>query len=127
MQTHMIFPTKFAQGFYIWCVTKPQVNNLMKLTFKNFIGYFEAGPGTQSANLLLFEDRIPRSKFYAVATHELGHLLGLRHIHHEKAIMHGDASGTYISHYDIAELCSIYHCYNSPTDKVDIIPENYRP
>lgn len=98
-------------GLFFWYLPKNEdfipIQTLAR--WQRFVGMMVFGRGENSGNVIIF-DNVREEHFYSVALHEIGHLLGLKHIEDFPVVMHPEALGECISEYDVQQLCELYGC-----------------
>lgn len=107
-------PLKPEQGIFFWDLPRTyfHLNPKDKERADKLLGLTIYGPGEHSAHVIVY-DGIEEPKFYSVALHEIGHLLGLKHIATFSA-MHENALATCITEKDAEQLCDLYDCKPKP-------------
>jgi len=92
---------------FFWYINKSHGN----LTTDQIMYHWESAGVTwnygDTTHIALFKDT---DTFYATALHEIGHLLGLKHIMNKAALMAGSVKSSCITKWDVAQLCFIYGC-----------------
>lgn len=112
-------------GIFLWSLTKDELNDSQKDDWSGYIGLTQFGSGNNSANVIVFND-CGESHFYAVALHELGHLIGLNHIPNKFSVMSPHVSAYCITEYDADQLCDLYGCRPHPECRsLDAAAENW--
>ncbi|HVI39647.1 MAG TPA: matrixin family metalloprotease [Anaerovoracaceae bacterium] len=109
-----IYPFNWSQGIFMWDLPKDPYNlSPSQLEQAKPLGGLTIyGPGQNAAHVIVYTD-VPDKLFYAVALHELGHLIGLNHID-GKAVMHKNVKAQCITALDAQQLCEIYGCKPKP-------------
>ena len=105
----------FNAGIFFWSVKKDSANlSDRQLTdWQNWDGVAVLGPGYNSVNVVIF-DHVMGARFYPVALHEIGHVLGLAHEGKKHAVMGEYAQSNCITMIDALQLCKIYGCVPRP-------------
>lgn len=100
-----------GSGLFFWYLpkTKDFISNDEIARWSGFVGLMVYGKGEKSGNIIIF-DNVSQYNFYNVALHEIGHLLGLKHIESHPVVMHPAALGDCISQADVDQLCQLYGC-----------------
>lgn len=80
--------------------------------WRTFWGVTVYGKGENSGNIIIFQE-VEVTKFYAVALHEIGHLLGLQHTN-DWSVMHPHAEADCVTPIDAVQLCRLYNCTVTP-------------
>lgn len=99
-------------GLFFWSLAKTEQQGTPALLedWKKLWGQMDFGDGENSGNILVFED-VPEDKFYAVALHEVGHLVGMEHEADDAwAVMEPHARGNCIAAADAQQICRLYGC-----------------
>ena len=98
-------------GLFLWHLPKNDEYIPVDLVerWDSYLGLMVYGPGENSGNVIIFAD-VPPHRFYSVALHEIGHLLGIKHIEGNPVVMHPNALGVCLSDEDIQRLCELYGC-----------------
>lgn len=106
-------PTKSA-GLFFWNLEKTQTQMTPDQIeqWKTYWGLMVYGDGEDSGNIIVFQNTT-EDNFYSVALHEIGHLIGIGHIH-TTSVMHPSAIVNCITPLDAIELCKLYHCIPKP-------------
>lgn len=100
-------------GIFLWKMPRSstQLPSVLEKDWKRYYGVTMYGPG-ESVDVIIFDD-VDISKFYGVALHELGHLLGMKH-NKEKSNLHPNVLMDCISPIDAEQLCMMYGCVPNP-------------
>jgi hypothetical protein len=101
-------------GLFFWSLSKNEYDLGGKRLeeWSSYYGVMVYGVDADSGNLIIFED-VDDEKFYGVVMHEIGHLIGLKHIEPQYAVMHPSAvvlDGA-LQPLDRQQLQDLYHCY----------------
>lgn len=108
-------PVKNA-GIFFWYLPRDHsyLTNDKIRAWKSYLGLMVYGEGENSGNIIIFNDVEP-FKFYTVALHEVGHLIGMKHSSEPFwAVMHPQALVDCITLLDAKQLCELYDCTPKP-------------
>lgn len=100
-------------GIFFWSLPKAETPEWQVDDWKTYWGVMVYGRGENSGNLIIF-DEVSLEKFYAVALHEVGHLIGLKHIEKVWSNMHPSAVADCLTSHDVEQLCKMYGCVPNP-------------
>lgn len=118
-------PLKPEQGIFLWDLPRTyfHLTEEEKIKADQLLGLCVYGPGQHSAHVIIYTG-IEEPKFYPVALHEIGHLLGLKHTPPAKpgdplspewrTVMHENVLATCITQKDAEQLCELYNCTPRP-------------
>ena len=97
------------KSIYMWNIEPDDLNNDLTLRFNLFAGLWDT-----TGNILIFNQKTG-DRFYNVALHELGHMLGLPHYDYNySTVMRYMYASNCITEIDAEELCKIHNCKPMP-------------
>ncbi len=104
---------QYKHSIFIWKADFGNTSAAFDYKYINFVGFWDL-----HGNIVVFTDRITdqQNQLYNVLVHEVGHMLGLRHIDYEKSVMQPKAVdiSDCITKDDANRLCLIYGCESKP-------------
>ncbi len=102
------------QGMFMWKLNRDSEHFTEAL--RNELSEFDAVTfsGIEQASQIVMFTHIHDWRFYRVALHEFGHLLGLMHIDQPEVVMSRSAGNDCITEFDAVQLCQLYKCVPKP-------------
>lgn len=104
---------QFNHSVFIWKADSTSTSVEFDNKYASYAGFWDL-----HGNVVIFADRIDKenNQLYNVIVHEIGHMLGLKHIEYEKSVMQPKAIdiSDCITKDDAYRLCLIYGCDPQP-------------
>jgi hypothetical protein len=103
---------QYGHSVFIWKATSYSISTAFDYKYINYVGFWDI-----HGNIVVFTDRMDQNnQLYNVLVHEIGHMLGLKHVEYEKSVMQPNAINISdcITKDDADRLCLIYGCEPKP-------------
>lgn len=104
---------QYDNSIFIWNANINSMSKEFDYNTSGFTGFWDI-----HGNVVIYTDRINWEGYnlYNVALHEIGHMLGLKHIEYEKSVMQPKTMdiASCITSDDAYRLCLIYGCVPNP-------------
>ena len=104
---------QYDDSIFVWRADSKNISAAFDEKYASYAGFWDL-----HGNIVIFADRIDHenNELYNVMVHEVGHMLGLKHIVYEKSVMQpkSDDISNCITKDDSYRLCLIYGCNPNP-------------
>lgn len=110
---------KSKNGIFMWYLDKnTEVSETLRNDWIDFLGLMVYGSDERSGNVLIFT-ATKEQNFYPVVLHEIGHLIGMKHIPGIVSVMKPETSIGCITQLDAQQLCRLYGCIPRPQCSIE--------
>lgn len=104
---------QYNHSIFIWHADSKSISEKFDDKYASYAGMWDI-----HGNIVIFADRVDSktNELHNIMTHELGHMLGLKHIIYQQSVMQpkSDDISNCITKDDANRLCVIYGCVPNP-------------